>query len=1590
MFATESKNLERCALTSDLRLISTWIRVLLSAGLSLSSFALGLAQFGDGSSKNHSIFAAATEPTTGSPDEFILDLDSRGLPFLIGSYNAGLGYKNYQIMNIEGTTTSDADAGYLGHDLVRDFQGDPSDWWFAPYGWGDQGVDLQGFMYDDAAPAGSKYAYFVIEQTDTGSSPSDIGRVDNNGIFSHVAHVDRAIGQHAEHEWTMLSNGDLILFESTTGKLLNFGNLRSLTDDYTPSTKGQSPTLTPQSETAAGQEMPATTFSDTGDPGPLQTAIVDIAGVEHVMVIDSDSLPSVGIHLFNAATLAYVGELDPSASTGLEGEAGFWTTTSSPQVEATASIGGDAYLVYSTPDTVPSFSPVFGSYAMGKIAGGQIDLNNMTVTITSHLTDVEMRNRVSLGIQAPAASQTLNLPPALPAISYLVYDENGGQTGTAPDAHTEATSTDVTVESGIPTYEGYNFNGWDSTADGTGTSYGAGDNYTLPADAGAADYVYAQWAQAPGTASCSADPTGFIQAIKGLEGDDIVSFKLLDLALGDYVDMDPAVSLDLAALGFAGAGGFNATAIDKTTGKMFATINDGADLWLVQFDLEPTPNVAFLGKVQHPDTQGAFSGTVTSDGTYILSYYITGLVEIPNVSSLTAYGSPEAASGVLLGTVHETTALGWHGDLTTITLSDNSEHVVGYNPATSSLVLAPVDDLSNPVSYTTTLPSSFNPSGASLGASWSTGDTVYFSRNDGGGVFALSAVDVDIASRELVLRATSITSTMATSSNDGFGCVPAAEAPEVVLPATSSALACSAWAGLIWVQDQYETPTNDYQAANTSQFFMFDAGSGDLDADGLDDASTWVYDDAALGYDISINATGVDPTSNIMYGTANVDGVAYVASFAPGEDPVFYSENRVRVDGSVITSIANGFVDAEGHYWVKDSSGPLYRSQQPLSSYAGFANHTDVTDPMVFDAIGSGNFGAVSDFAVIPTADGYLVAGFVWNDLYWGTWDSTTDTWTSGANASVATGTASPGDYGAVFVDGVTSNGGTLDYSGASIYFTPNAGWDPETSSGRRPVKLAVADALDGITSDDLVLLESTPTPATGSNDGASMVGCGLQLPDLLGGLHGWMWADIDGDGSRTAVEPTDGMFGDEAVITGYTATVISETDWTTLQGVVAVPAGTRYPATVDADGRWSVDGLAAGADPTGVVQTFKVEFDYTGATMPTDFSAEGYTLEGGTTGTDSDVPVTAGATATSIGGFTVVANTSTHAADAGLVAVPPVDPGSQLDVTWRGECDASNDGTVNFWVDAFSNTSEYDATFELYVNDVLVESIVVQPGGQTAKVWEIVIPYQATFRIDGTIEGETATIETSGNGCEKMNTVVTEEQGGTDVDDLTCIDGGQFTVPAAPTRDGYTFTGWNSAADGTATEYVIGTSYDCAELTIYAVWTQDATTTTTVAPPTTTTVAPQTTTTVAPPTTTTTTVAPPTTTVPPPVAGLAFEPNGGSGGPSDSTGSPGDVVTIPSETPTQPDWVFQGWNTECDGSGASHAAGGQVTLPSSGTLEICAQWAPLLAATPGNDSLANSGSENIPPLSVSLFGMSIALALYSVNQWRRLRLGVM
>ena len=55
-----------------------------------------------------------------------------------------------------------------------------------------------------------------------------------------------------------------------------------------------------------------------------------------------------------------------------------------------------------------------------------------------------------------------------------------------------------------PTREGYSFTGWNTAADGTGTSYAGNDSYTLPASG--TDTLYAQWD--PNTVTLAYDANG--------------------------------------------------------------------------------------------------------------------------------------------------------------------------------------------------------------------------------------------------------------------------------------------------------------------------------------------------------------------------------------------------------------------------------------------------------------------------------------------------------------------------------------------------------------------------------------------------------------------------------------------------------------------------------------------------------------------------------------------------------------------------------------------------------------------------------------------------------------------------------------------------------------------------------------------------------------------------------------------------------------------------------------------------------------------------------------------------------------------------
>ena len=113
-------------------------------------------------------------------------------------------------------------------------------------------------------------------------------------------------------------------------------------------------------------------------------------------------------------------------------------------------------------------------------------------------------------------------------------------------------------------------------------------------------------------------------------------------------------------------------------------------------------------------------------------------------------------------------------------------------------------------------------------------------------------------------------------------------------------------------------------------------------------------------------------------------------------------------------------------------------------------------------------------------------------------------------------------------------------------------------------------------------------------------------------------------------------------------------------------------------------------------------------------------------------------------------------------------------------------------------------------------------------------------------------------------------------------------------TREGYTFTGWNTKADGTGTGYADGATvkFD-ADTTLYAQWTQK------------------------------------------PV--ITFDANGGEGNMGAQTVNPGATATLSANTFTRADYDFAGWNTKPDGTGTKYDDKASVTISENTTLY--AQW---------------------------------------------------
>ena len=143
-------------------------------------------------------------------------------------------------------------------------------------------------------------------------------------------------------------------------------------------------------------------------------------------------------------------------------------------------------------------------------------------------------------------------------------------------------------------------------------------------------------------------------------------------------------------------------------------------------------------------------------------------------------------------------------------------------------------------------------------------------------------------------------------------------------------------------------------------------------------------------------------------------------------------------------------------------------------------------------------------------------------------------------------------------------------------------------------------------------------------------------------------------------------------------------------------------------------------------------------------------------------------------------------------------------------------------------------------------------------------------------------------------------------------------------TKTGYTFSKWNTKADGSGTNYNAGATYSTnAALTLYAIWTINTYT-------------------------------------------VSYDANGGSGAPSSQTKTYGTTLTLSSTIPTRSNssagsytvtlnanggsvnpssqsaartnsYTFSKWNTKADGSGTNYSAGGNYTTNAATTLY--AQW---------------------------------------------------
>ncbi len=136
-------------------------------------------------------------------------------------------------------------------------------------------------------------------------------------------------------------------------------------------------------------------------------------------------------------------------------------------------------------ENVSNFAPVQLSYQV-KLVNRSTTAGSYTVPTNEYakLTPKDSNGKIGTALD-------FNVPTASYTIYVLNYDANGGSG--APDGEIKRTDK-FTVSNTAPTRNGYNFVGWNTAADGSGTDYPAGSEITLTKESPALT-LYAKWTE---------------------------------------------------------------------------------------------------------------------------------------------------------------------------------------------------------------------------------------------------------------------------------------------------------------------------------------------------------------------------------------------------------------------------------------------------------------------------------------------------------------------------------------------------------------------------------------------------------------------------------------------------------------------------------------------------------------------------------------------------------------------------------------------------------------------------------------------------------------------------------------------------------------------------------------------------------------------------------------------------------------------------------------------------------------------------------------------------------------------------------------